>query len=63
MIDPTEDQILRKAKELCREDGNLWSEHEVQNATDAQKEVMFVLDDAGRTEYLNRAADQLQREG
>jgi len=25
LIDPTEDQVLLKAKEHCREDGNLWS--------------------------------------
>jgi hypothetical protein len=53
MAEVTEDQVLQKAKELCREDGELWSSVDLEERPDAGCEP--VADESSRTEYLNRA--------
>jgi hypothetical protein len=61
MFKPTEDEILRKAKELCYEDGKLWSHAELEDPVAERAEA--VVDESGRAEYLNRARETLQRRG
>jgi len=62
MSEPTEDEILERAKELCRADDKLWSEDDFRNPLAVQTSLIPIIDDAERAEYLNRAAEQLRRE-
>jgi len=62
MLEPTEDEILRKAKQLCFEDGLLWSLDDAQHPTAIETERLPIVDDSGRAEYLNRARQALKRE-
>ena len=55
-------RILQRAKELCRDDGKLWSEEEFRSPLAVQTELAPVIDDAGRAGYLDRAAEQLLKE-
>ena len=61
MREPSEDQIVQKAKTLAHEDGLLWQHSDLEeSALDPDKPVM---DDAQKAEYLNRARELLRREG
>jgi hypothetical protein len=62
MSEPTKDEILERAKELCRADDKLWSEDDFRNPLAVQTSLIPIIDDAERAEYLNRAAEQLRRE-
>lgn len=61
MIEPTEDDVLQRAKELAKKDGNLWNDEEGRRRQ-ADGDVPVIRDDAERTEYLNRAKRELLRE-
>ena len=61
MFQLTEDQILRKAKELCHDDGKLWSAADLEGPLAESSAPM--VDESGRAEYLNRARETLQRRG
>jgi hypothetical protein len=58
MVELLEDEIAQRAKAICHDDGKIWDVTELQSQRDAKK----IVDDASRTEYLNRARDQLSRE-
>ena len=61
MFKPTEDEVLRKARELCREDGKIWS---VADIGDPLRDSSgAVVDESSRAEYLNRARETLQWRG
>jgi hypothetical protein len=57
MTEPTEDQVLAKAKQLAHDDDRLWDTEDIK---DAPRERRLVADDGLRAEYLNRARDQLR---
>jgi hypothetical protein len=59
MIEPTEDEILVKAKQLAHDDGRLWDTEDIK---DAPSERNRFVDDALRAEYLNRARELLRFE-
>jgi hypothetical protein len=61
MSELTEDQILKKAKELCRRDGKGWS---VDDFARKSGVTMFsvLADDSDREEYLSRARALLEEE-
>jgi hypothetical protein len=61
MFKPTEDEILRKAKQLCHEDGKLWSPADLEDPVAERTDP--VVDESSRAEYLNRARETLQRRG
>ena len=52
---PSEDQILEKAKELCRCQGKAWNLDDFANGVSSVTRVTVVADDSDRTKYLNRA--------
>jgi hypothetical protein len=58
MAEPTEDQILQKAQQLCREDGKLWSAYDLEQPL--ADRTASVVDESSRTEYLNRARQILR---
>jgi hypothetical protein len=62
MSEPREDEILRKAKELCRCDGKTWSLDDFENGVAGVTMPTVVADDNDRTEYLNRAGALLKEE-
>jgi hypothetical protein len=55
MSEPSEDQILQKAKELCRRDRKVWSPDDFQNGVAGVTMLTVVAGDDDRTEYLNTA--------
>jgi hypothetical protein len=55
MSELTEDEILQKANDLCRNDGKAWSLDDLQNRVPGVTMVSLIADDNDRTEYLNRA--------
>ena len=59
MIEPTEDEILVKAKELAHNDGRLWDNEDIE---EAPWERNRLVDDALRAEYLNQALELLRYE-
>jgi hypothetical protein len=61
MTEPTEDEILVKAKQLARDDGRhwLWSPD---NGDPEQDGRGRVVDESLRAEYLNRALELLRHE-
>ena len=59
MTEPTEDEILVKAKQLAHDDGRLWDTKDIK---DAPSERSRFVDDALRAEYLNRALELLRYE-
>jgi hypothetical protein len=63
MSEPSEDQIIQKAKELCRREGKAWSLDDFQNGVPGITMVSVVAKDSDRTHYLNRAKALLQRDG
>jgi hypothetical protein len=52
---PSEDQILGKAKELCRCEGKAWNLDDFENGVSGVTMLTVAADDDDRTEYLNRA--------
>ena len=48
MSEPTEDEILERAKELCCADDKLWSEDEFRNPLAVQTSLIPIIDDAAR---------------
>jgi hypothetical protein len=61
MTEPTEDEILVKAKQLAKEDGKLWlwDSEDIDDEPGARERV---ADDSLRAEYLNRALELLRHE-
>jgi hypothetical protein len=61
MTEPTEDEILVKAKQLARDDGRLWllGSEDSSNEHDGRDRV---VDESLRAEYLNRALELLRHE-
>jgi hypothetical protein len=55
MSAPSEDQILEKAKELCRCEGKAWNLDDFENGVSGVTMLTVVADDNDRTYYLNRA--------
>ena len=60
MLELSEVQILRKAKELCRLDCKTWSIHDLEAGVAGVTMFTVVADDSARTEYLNRAKALLE---
>jgi len=64
MFEPTVDEIIEKAKQLCRLDGMLWSNLDFQNPTSQQTRTTARLaGEAAQWEYLERAQTLLVMEG
>jgi hypothetical protein len=59
MTEPTEDEILVKAKQLAKEDGRLWDSEDMDDEAGARERV---ADDSLRAEYLTRALELLRHE-
>jgi hypothetical protein len=59
--EPTEDQILLKAKELCHNDGKAWDITDFEEASEAVT-LAGVADESAQTQYLHQAASALKRE-
>jgi hypothetical protein len=55
MPDMTEDQILQKAKELCRCDGKAWNADDFQNGVSSATKLTIVADDKDQADYRKRA--------
>ena len=55
MSAPREDQILEKAKELCRCEGKAWNLDDFENGVSGATMLTVVADDNDRTYYQNRA--------
>lgn len=62
MAEPTEDQILQKAKELCHNDGTAWDQRDFESSASGVVPLGGVAEISGRTEYLKRAKEALNRE-
>jgi hypothetical protein len=64
MFEPTVDEIIEKAKQLCRLDGMLWSNLDFQNPTAQQTRTTAQLaGEAAQWKYLERAQTLLVMEG
>lgn len=59
MREPTEGEILQKAKQLAREDGKLWGHPDLESGELDPREP--VADDSDQAEYLNRAREMLRQ--
>jgi hypothetical protein len=59
MTEPTEDEVLVKAKQLAHDDGRLWNTEDIK---DASRERNRLADDTLRAEYLIRARELLRHE-
>jgi hypothetical protein len=59
MTEPTEDEILVKAKQLAHKDGRLWDRADIEEAPWERNRLVA---DPLRTEYLNRALELLRHE-
>jgi hypothetical protein len=58
MSEPTVDEIMEKAKQLCRLDGMLWSKLDFQNPMAQQiRTTARLAGEAVRRRYLKRGAD------
>jgi hypothetical protein len=57
MTEPTEDEILVKAKQLAHDDGRLWDTEDVKGAPSERNRF---VDDTLRAEYLNQAWELLR---
>lgn len=56
---PTEDEILRKAKDLCREDGKVWDSADFEDGSASK--VVAIASDSDHAEYLSKAKSLLER--
>jgi hypothetical protein len=61
MSAPSEDQILEKAKELCRCEGKAWNLDDFENGVSGVTMLTIVADDNNRTRYLIRAKAFLEQ--
>jgi hypothetical protein len=59
ILEPSDDEILQGAKELCREDGKAW---DLANLHGGAGEGTIIGSDSDRAEYLNRAKALLRQE-
>jgi hypothetical protein len=59
MTEPTEDEILVKAKQLAHDDGKLWDTEDLEGDPTGRDRM---TDDSLRAEYLNQARELLRRE-
>jgi hypothetical protein len=59
MTEPTEDEILVKAKRLAHDDGRRWDSEDIDQEQDACERL---ADDYLRAEYLNQARELLRHE-
>jgi hypothetical protein len=59
MTEPTEDEILVKAKQLAHDDGRRWDSEDIDHKQDTRGHI---ADDSLRAEYLNLARELLRRE-
>ena len=57
---PTVEDIIEKAKQLCRLDGMLWSNLDLQNPMAVQNRTARMTDVADRRRYLKRAQTLLE---
>jgi hypothetical protein len=62
MSDWGDDQIVRKAKELCRRDCKAWSLDDFENGVAGVTMLTVVADQTQRTHYLSRAKAMLEQE-
>ena len=60
MYGPTVEDIIEKAKQLCRLDGMLWSNLDLQNPMAVQRRKVRMADLADRRMYLKRAQTLLE---
>jgi hypothetical protein len=60
MPGPTVDDIIEKAKQLCRSDGMLWSSRDFQNPMATQNRAARVAGVADQRRYLKRAQTLLE---
>jgi hypothetical protein len=59
MTEPTEDEVLVKAKQLAHDDGRLWDTEDLEDAPAARDRI---ADDSPRAEYLNQARELLRHQ-
>jgi hypothetical protein len=59
MTEPTEDEVLVKAKRLAHDDGRLWDAEDLEDAPAARDRM---ADDSLRAEYLNQARELLRHQ-
>jgi hypothetical protein len=59
MTEPTEDEVLVKAKQFAHHDGRLWDTEDLEDAPAARDRI---ADDSLRAEYLNQARELLRHE-
>ncbi len=64
MASPTEEQILKRAKELCHEDGHAWFDDapQVNPVKFGAKTGRAMTSDETRQWYMNKALQQLLEE-
>ena len=60
MTEPTEQEVLGKAKQLAHDDGRLWDPEDLEDAPPEVRERF--ADDWLRAEYLNQARELLRHE-
>ena len=53
--------LQKKARELCRHEGNAWSPRDFENGVPGVTMLTVIADDKKRREYLNRAKAMLKR--
>ena len=58
----TKDEILRKAKELCRCDGKTWSPDDFEDGVAGVTMLTIVAEDSDRKAHLKRAKAFLDNE-
>jgi hypothetical protein len=61
MAQPTEDEILVKAKQLAQDEGKLWLWGSEERDNERDERGPFIYDSL-RTDYLNRALALLRQE-
>lgn len=57
MTEPTEDEILTRAKQLANDDGKLWDTSDIKDGSKLRDRV---ADDSLRAGYLTRAQETLR---
>jgi hypothetical protein len=60
MYGPTVEDIIEKAKQLCRLDGLLWSKLDFQNPMAEQSRTARIADVDDRQRYMKRAQTLLE---
>ena len=60
MAQLTEDQILQKAKELCRNDGKAWDQMDFESSASGIAPIGGIAEISARAEYLRLAAAVLK---